>query len=317
MVVRHRLTDIVDEGVLDTGDGHRVAWTVAGNPEAKPAVLLHGGPGAGSSPNTRRLFDPDRYLLVQFDQRGCGASTPNASGADVDLSTNTTQHLIGDIERLRIALDIDRWLVWGGSWGSTLGLAYAQAHPEAVSELVLNAVTTTSAAEVEWITRTVGRIFPEGWKQFVELLPPGERSGNLAAAYNRLLMDPDPTVHAPAATAWCRWEDVHVSLTPGYRPHPRFDDADFRLSFARLVTHYWANAGFLAEGRLLRDVDRLADVPVFMAHGRRDVSGPLVVAHELHQALPRSELFVAEDDGHGGTGMTEWTAALTDRLAGH
>ena len=185
--------------MLDVGEGHSIHWQTSGNPAGKPAVLLHGGPGSGSSPNMRQLFDPDRYLIVQFDQRSCGESTPSASLPDVDLSTNNTQALVADIERLRAHLGISRWLVWGGSWGTTLGLAYAEAHPEAVTELVLASVVTTSAAEVEWTTRTMGRVFPERWQAFLEGLPPESRDGNLALAYNRRLMDPDPAVHEPAA----------------------------------------------------------------------------------------------------------------------
>ncbi|MEL7209591.1 MAG: alpha/beta fold hydrolase, partial [Actinomycetota bacterium] len=250
----HSVTEPIESGLLDVGDGHRIHWEVSGNPAGKPAVLIHGGPGSGAHPRHRRLFDPERYRIVQFDQRNCGRSTPPAAARHVDLSTNTTAHLISDLEALRRHLGVDRWLVWGGSWGTTLGLAYALDHPRSVTELVLASVVTTSAADVEWVTRTMGRIFPEEWEAFVTALPPPERSGNLARAYHRLLIDPDPAVHAPAARAWCRWEDVHVSLAGGPAANPRYDDPDFRLCFARLVTHYWANAAFLPEGQLLAGV---------------------------------------------------------------
>ena len=264
----------------------------------------------------RQLFDPERYLIVQFDQRGCGRSTPHVSSPVVDLSTNTTPHLVADIERLRDHLGIERWLVWGGSWGTTLGLAYAEAYPAAVTELLLAAVVTTSADEVLWLTRAMGRVFPEAWRTFVEQLPPDERDGNLARAYNRRLLDPDPAVHEPAAVAWCEWEDTHVSIADGAGPSLRFEDPAFRLTFARLVTHYWANAGFLEEGQIMRDVDRLAGIPVYLAHGRRDISGPVDIPYALARAIPAAELFISESEGHGGPQMTDWMISVTDRLAG-
>ncbi len=250
-----RLTDVspspspdpYDEGMLVVGDGHQIHWSVAGNPAGKPAVLLHGGPGGGARNGTRRLFDADRYRIIQFDQRNCGLSTPHAGQPQIDLSTNTTAHLIADIEQLRQLLDIERWAVWGGSWGTTLGLAYAHAHPGSVSELLLASVVTTTAAEVDWVTRTMGRVFPAEWQAFVDFLAPENHDGNLPVAYNQLLLDPDPAVHEPAAIAWCQWEDVHVSIANGFEPHLRYEDAAFRLAFARLVTHYWGNAAFMGE----------------------------------------------------------------------
>jgi proline iminopeptidase len=315
MTLRHPLTPLLDEGMMPTADGHVIRWTLAGRPEGKPAVLLHGGPGSGSSPTHRAMFDPSKYLIVQFDQRSCGGSTPSATAPDVDLGTNTTPHLIADIEQLREALGIRRWLVWGRSWGTTLGLAYAQAHPSAVSELILSSVVTTTRAEVDWVTRSMGRIFPEAWTRFVAALPPGERAGDLAPAFHRLLMDPDPRVHEPAARAWCAWEDVHVSLAPGHRPDPRYDDPSFRLAFARLVTHYWAHAAFLDDGQLLGEAGRLTGIPVFLCHGRRDISAPVDVAVRLAEAIEGADLFIAEQDGHGGVAMNEWITAITDRLA--
>ncbi|MEZ5296623.1 MAG: prolyl aminopeptidase [Ilumatobacteraceae bacterium] len=303
-----------DSGMLDVGDGHRIAWEVSGTPDGKPAVALHGGPGSGASPRHRRLFDPERYRIVQFDQRMCGRSTPSAADPVVDLSTNTTAHLIADIEALRAHLAIDRWLVWGGSWGTTLGLAYAEAHPEVVTELVLGSVVTTSRAEVEWVTRSMGRIFPEAWRIFVEHLPPDRRDGDLSAQYLRLLVDPDPTVHRPAADAWCAWEDTHVSLIGGYRPDLTGAEPAFRLAFARLVTHFWSNAGFLADGALLDGADRLADIPTYLAHGRADISAPLDVPVALADRIPSAELFVAELEGHGGNDLSTWMSEVLDRL---
>lgn len=304
-----------ESGFLDVGDGHRVYWEVAGNPGGKPAVLLHGGPGSGLSSRHRRLFDPDRYLLVSFDQRQCGRSTPHAGDPVADLSSNTTPHLIADIEALRAHLEIERWLVWGGSWGTTLGLAYAQRYPEAVTELVLGSVVTTTSDEVEWVTRAMGRLFPEAWQAFLDALPSGRRDGNLASAYHELLMSPDPSVHGPAATSWCEWEDVHVSLASGFEPSLRYEDPAFRLCFARLVTRYWANAGFLADGELLARAGALAGIPTFLAHGRRDVSAPAATPVALAAAIPGATLFIAEDEGHGGPGLTEWMVSVTDRLA--
>lgn len=311
----HPMTEPIASGMLDVGDGHRIHWEESGNPDGKPAVLLHGGPGSGASPRHRRLFDPTRYRIIQFDQRNCGRSAPSAAEPSVDLSATTTSHLIADIERIRTMFGIERWLVWGGSWGTTLGLAYAQTHPEAVTELVLASVVTTSADEVEWVTRTMGRVFPEAWNRFRDAVPAAERGGDLAAAYHRLLMDPDPGIHQQAAKAWCAWEDVHVSIADGYRPALVDAEAGFQLCFARLVTHFWSNAGFLEPGRLLADADRLAGIPVFLAHGRRDISGPADIAVSVAEAIPGAELFIAENDGHGGPSMTEWTIGVTDRLA--
>lgn len=261
------------------------------------------------------MFNPDRYMIVQFDQRNCGRSVPNAGEPRVDLSTNTTQHLIADIERLRATLDIDRWLVWGGSWGTTLGLAYAQTHPGSVTELLLGSVTTTTSSEVHWLTRTMGRIFPERWQDFHDFLPPDSRDGDLASAYNRILMDPDPRVHEPAAMAWCDWEDTHVSIANGYEPFLRNQEPRFRLCFARLVTHYWGNAGFLEDGQLLRDAEKLAGIPTFLAHGRQDISSPVDIPLALAASIPDAELFIAETEGHGGPTLSNWLATIADRVA--
>jgi proline iminopeptidase len=288
-----------EAGTFAVGDGHEVYWEVSGNPAGKAVVVLHGGPGSGSSPGARRLFDPAAYRIVQFDQRNCGRSTPSASDAAVDLSANTTAHLIGDCERIRAHLGIDRWLICGGSWGTTLGLAYAQAHPERVSEMVLLSVVGTSRGEVEWITRAMGRIFPEEWTRFRDAVPEAERDGDLSAAYSRLLHDPDAATRERAARSWCAWEDVHVGTYPDHRPDPRFDDARFRLCFARIVTHYWSHAGFLEDGQLLRNVHRIADIPAVLVHGRLDISGPVDVAWQLAREWPTAELVVVGDAGHG------------------
>lgn len=302
----------IADGLLDVGDGHHLYWEMTGNPKGKPAVVLHGGPGSGCTPWNREWFDPDRYRVVMFDQRNCGRSRPHAAAPEIDLRTNTTQNLLGDIETLRERLGIDRWLVSGISWGTTLGLAYAQAHPQRVSALVLNSVVTTTRAEVDWVTRAMGRVFPEQWEQFRNGVPEHERDGDLPAAYSRLLHDPDPGVRERAAAAWCAWEDRHVATYPGHQPHPRYRDPAFRLCFARIVTHYFRHAGFLADGVLLRDAPRLTGIPGVLIHGRLDISGPPDIAWQLHRAWPDSELVLLDDAGHGAN--LEAMRAATDRF---
>ena len=304
-------------GLLDVGDGNSIYWETCGNPAGKPAVVLHGGPGSGCGPVWRGLFDPAAYRVVLFDQRGCGRSTPDAGDPAVDLSTNTLEHLLGDIEALREHLDIERWLVLGASWGTTLGLAYAERHPERVTEAVLFLIALTQPREVEWITRDMGRLFPERWEVFRDGVPEADRDGNLADAYRRLLADPSPAVRDRAARNWCIWEETHVSLVRGYRPSPRYDDPVFRMTFARLVSHYWAHAAWLPDGQLLRDASRLGGIPAVLAHGRLDVSGPLDTAWALAKAWPGSELTVVEDAGHsaGDPTINETVLAATDRFA--
>lgn len=300
-----------DSGTLEVGDGHRLYWETCGSPDGTPALWLHGGPGSGSSVGSRRNFDPGAYRAVLFDQRGCGRSRPLATEPDADLSSNTTAHLIADIEQLREHLGIQRWVVVGVSWGVTLGLAYAQRHTERVRAMVLAAVTSADRKEIDWIVRDMGRVFPREWGEFVSLVPESERGGNLAAAYARLLTDPGATVRERAARAWCTWEDTHVSLMPGWTPDSRYDDPAFRMLFARLVTHYWGNYCFLPDGDQLARIDSVADIPAVLIHGRYDVSGPLDTAWHLHRAWPASRLVVLEDAGHGGTGFTD---ALVDAI---
>lgn len=305
-----------DHGMLDVGDGQLVYWETCGNPRGKPAVVLHGGPGSGAGAWWRRLFDPAAYRIVLFDQRGCGRSTPDAAEPDIDLSANTTHHLIRDIEQLRQLLGIERWLVLGASWGATLGLAYAEQQPEAVSELVLFSVTSTSRREVEWITRDMGRIFPEEWARFRDGVPVGERDGNLVDAYSRLLHDPDPAVRDKAARDWCAWEDTHVAVHGDRKADPRFEDPVFRLRFARLVTHYWRHAAWLEDGILIREAPKLAGIPGVLVHGRMDVSSPADIPWQIAQAWPDAELHLVDKAGHGAEPpiTAHVTTALT-RLA--
>ena len=291
--------DPYDSGMLDVGDGHLVYWECCGNPEGTPAIYLHGGPGSGCSPGQRRFFDPDAYRVVLFDQRGSGRSRPLASEPNADLRANTTAYLIADIEALRRQQEVESWTVLGMSWGTTLGLAYTQTHPRRVDALVLALVTTTSRREVEWLTRDVGRIFPQQWDRFTAV-PPALRHLPLVDAYAVLLFDPDPAVRADAAREWCAWEEAHVSLAPGHQPNPRFEDPEFRLRFARLVTHYWRHAAFLEEDQLIRDAPMLDGIPGVLIHGRYDVSSPLETAWHLSQRWATSRLHVLDDAGHGG-----------------
>jgi proline iminopeptidase len=289
-----------ENGLLEVGDGHQVYWECCGNPTGKPALFLHGGPGTGCSIGQRRFFDPNVYKAVLFDQRGSGRSLPLASQLSSNLASNTTSHLIADIERLRDLLGIESWIILGLSWGTTLGLAYALAHPQRVKAMVLGFVITTSRAEVQWITKDVGRIFPKEWERFSEAVPQHLRSIPLVDAYAIMLADADEAVRDRAAQAWCEWEDAHVSLTPGHQPNPLFDDAEFRLRFARLVTHYWRHAAFLEEDQLIRDASRLNGIPGALIHGRFDVSGPLSTAWQLHKRWTTTRLHILEDAGHGG-----------------
>ena len=302
-----------ENGLLDVGDGHRIYWECCGNPTGKPALLLHGGPGTGCSVGQRRFFDPNVYKAVLFDQRGAGRSLPLASELSSSLASNTTAHLVADIERLRELLGIESWVILGLSWGTTLAFAYAQAHPQRVKAMVLGFVTTTSRAEVQWITEDVARIFPREWERFSETVPQQLRGIPLVDAYAIMLADADETVRHRAAQAWCAWEDAHVSLTPGHQPNPRFDDAEFRLRFARLVTHYWRHAAFLEEDQLIRDASRLNGIPGALIHGRFDVSGPLSTAWQLHKRWTTSRLHILEDAGHGGG--NEFMPLVTRTLA--
>ena len=303
--------------MLDVGEGQHVYWEVSGNPAAKPALVLHGGPGSGSSPGHRRWFDPSAYRIVQFDQRGCGRSTPPVSDPATDLATNTTDHLIADIERLREHLQVDRWLVCGASWGVTLGLAYAERHPERVTELILVSVTMTRASDVHWLYQEAGRFFPEGWARFRAGVPETERDGDLVAAYNQLLNGhPDPAVRATAAQNWCDWEDTVVSLEEGWIPNPRYENADFRMTFARLCAHYFSHAAWLDSDQLLGNADRIAGIPGVLVHGRFDLGGPPDVPWLLAKAWPAAELHLVRTGHVGGDEMMEEVLRATDRFAG-
>lgn len=293
-------------GILDTPDGQQLYWETVGDPHGRPAVYLHGGPGSGSRGSARRYFTGWRGVLL--DQRGAGRSRPAAADPATSLSTNTTSHLVADLELLRTHLGVDRWTVVGVSWGVTLGLVYAQTHPDRVDAMVLAAVTAGTRREISWITRDMGRVFPREWERFAADLP----EDDLPAAYARLIEN--PVTRDAAAKAWCDWEDTHVSLMPGWSPAPRYDDPAFRYAFARMVTHYWGNDCFLDDGQVERDLHRIAHIPAVLIHGRHDVSSPLDTAWRLHRAWPASELVVLGDAGHGGTGFSDEIATALARL---
>jgi proline iminopeptidase len=290
------------EGMLDVGDGHRLRWAEYGNPSGKPAAIVHGGPGSGSGPGTTRFFDPSRYRVVLFDQRGCGGSTPHASDPATDMRHNTTAHLIADIERLREHLGIDRWLLFGGSWGSTLILAYAERHPSHVSAIVLNGVTTTRRAEIDWLYSGVARFFPEAWERFRAGVPEAEREGSLVAAYARSMDSHDPQVVAQAAADWCAWEDAVLSAEP-HGPAAPYSDrpAKARNAMVRIATHYFAHAAWLEDGVLLREAHRLAGIPGVLLHGKHDISSPPDTAWLLARAWTDARLTFVSDAGHKGS----------------
>jgi proline iminopeptidase len=301
-------------GMLEVGDGHRLYWEACGNPDGLPALVLHGGPGSGCTPGHRRYFDPDAYRIILFDQRGAGRSTPRV-GPFTDMSANTTEHLLADVERLREHLGVDRWLVWGFSWGVTLGLAYAQRHHARVSAMVLGSVTMTRPADVRWLYHQTGRFFPEEWGRFRDGAP-ADGHGDLVAAYHRLLHEhPDLAVRERAARDWCAWEDAVQSLEPGWVPHPRYADPAFRMTFARIVTHYFHHQAWLADGQLLRDAHRLAGIPGVLVHGRLDLGGPPDTAWQLARAWPGTELHLVGTGHGGGDEMTARILEATSRFA--
>jgi proline iminopeptidase len=301
-----------ESGWIEVGDGHAVYWELSGNPQGKPAVFLHGGPGGGCSSIHRQFFDPDRYRLLLFDQRGCGRSRPYAC-----LDANTTWHLVADIERLRTLHGIERWLVFGGSWGSALALAYAQTHPERVSELVLRGIFTLRRAELLWYYQEgASWLFPDKWERFLAPIPPEERE-DLMGAYRRRLVDRDPAVQVEAARAWSLWEGETITLLPNHGYSAQFGDPHYALAFARIENHYFLHGGFFEEGQLLRDAPKLAGIPGVIVQGRYDVATPAATAWELHKAWPASRLVLVPDAGHAGTepGIQHHLVEATDAFA--
>ena len=299
-------------GMLRVSDVHEIYFEESGNPDGKPAVFLHGGPGGGTEPRYRRFFDPAVYRIVLMDQRGCGKSTPHASLVD-----NTTWHLVADLEALRKHLGLARWLVFGGSWGSTLALAYAQKHPEVVSELVLRGIFLLREQEIQWFyQRGASAIYPDAWEHYLEPIPVSERGDLLHAFYKRLTSD-NADVQLQAARAWSIWEGSTSRLFPDPTLVARFSREAFALAFARIECHYFVNKGFLdSDSQLLDDVNRIRQIPGVIVQGRYDVVCPMESAWALHRAWPEAELVVIPDAGHSANepGTTRALVAATNKF---
>jgi proline iminopeptidase len=301
-----------ETGTLDVGDGHVIYYERVGTKGAKPAVFLHGGPGGGISPKQRRVFDPTRYDVLLFDQRGCGRSTPFA-----ELEANTTWHLVADIERLREMVGVDTWLVFGVSWGSTLALAYSETHPERVSELVLRGIYTLTKAEMDWYYRFgVSEMFPDKWERFVAPIPQAER-GDMLAAYRKRLTSEDAATRLAAAKAWSVWEGETITLLPEPENSTVFGQDEFALAFARIENHFFVHAGWLEDGQLIRDAHKIRHIPGVIVHGRYDMPCPLRFAWALHKAWPEAEFHIVEGAGHAFTepGILDQLIRATDKFA--
>ena len=300
-------------GQLDVGDGHRLYWELSGNPEGKPVVFLHGGPGGGSSPDHRRQFNPERYKILVFDQRGCGKSTPYAS-----LEANTTWDLVDDIEKLREQIaKVDKWMVFGGSWGSTLSLAYAQKYPERATELVLRGIFLFDQYEIDWLYKEgADSIYPEAWEEFVSIIPEGER-GNLVEAYRRRLTGDDEQVQLEAAKAWSKWEAVTVTLLPNRHVIEEFTSPEKAIAVARIENHYMAARGWFEPGQLLRGAAKLHGIPAVIVQGRHDSCTPPKAAWALKRAWPEVELNIVPDAGHlfNEPGILDGLIRATDKFA--
>jgi proline iminopeptidase len=300
-------------GWLRVSPLHEIYWEESGNPKGKPALFVHGGPGAGADPRSRRFFDPKRYRIVVFDQRGCGRSRPHAS-----LEDNTTWHLVSDIERLRAFLGIERWLVFGGSWGSTLALAYSQAHPQRVSELVLRGIFMLRKWEIDWFYQDgAGALFPDRWENYLAAIPRRER-GDLVGAYYRRLTSPNRATRVRAARAWSIWEAATSHLITDDANIDKWGEEDFAVAVARIECHYFVNKGFLRrEDQLLRGVARIRHIPSVIVQGRYDVVCPIRTAWDLHRRWPEADLRVVPDAGHSALepGNTHELVSATDRYA--
>jgi proline iminopeptidase len=302
-------------GMLDVGDGHRLYWELSGKPEGKPVVFLHGGPGGGSSPEHRRQFNPDKYKILVFDQRGCGRSTPYAN-----LDHNTTWDLVEDIEKLRTEVaKVDKWMVFGGSWGSTLSLTYAETHPERVTELVLRGIFLFDQYELDWMYKEGGasQVYPDKFEEFIGLIPEAER-GDLVEAYRKRLTSSDKDEQLRAAKAWSKWEGEIVTLLPSPSTIEHFTSPDVAVAVARIENHYMANHGWLEEGQLLNGAKKLRGIPGVIVQGRHDTCTPPVAAWKLKQAWPGVELNIIPDGGHlfSEPGVLDGLIRATDRFAG-
>ncbi|MVU79755.1 prolyl aminopeptidase [Nocardia sp. ET3-3] len=301
-------------GLLDVGDGNRIYWETSGNPAGRPVLAVHGGPGGGGHRGARKQFDPNVFRIVLFDQRGCGESLPHASDPRVDMAHNTTEHLLADMERLREHLVIERWVLYGGSWGCTLILAYAERHPERVIGIVLVGVTMARPQEIDWLYGGLRLLLPIEWERFRSEAPAAYRGGNLVEGYRQLMEHQDPAVRERAAREWCAWEDAviaHETLGAPGQYSAKLDAA--RLAFVRICTHYFAHAAWLDDDRLLRDAHQLAGIPGILIHGRLDLSAPVRTAWELAQAWPDAELRIIDDSGH--TGSPAMVASIYDAVA--
>lgn len=299
-------------GHLDVGDGHSLYWELCGNPEGKPAVFLHGGPGAGCSPDHRRLFDPERYNILLFDQRGCGRSTPHAS-----LEANTTWDLVADMERLREMVGVEQWLVFGGSWGSTLALAYAETHPDRVSALILRGIFTFRQSELDWFYQEgASAIFPDKWEGFLAPIPEAERK-DLVSAYHRRLTGDDPAVQLECAKAWSGWEGATITLLPDETTLAVHTGDKFAIAIARIENHFMVNRGWLEEGQLIRDAAKIRHIPGVIVQGRYDACTPPVTAWDLHRAWPEAEFHMIPDAGHAYNqpGILDRLIRATDQFA--
>lgn len=286
-------------GLLDVGDGHHVYWEECGIPDGQPAVVLHGGPGGGCTPSHRTLFDPARYRVVLLDQRGCGRSRPRVLDHHADLSANHTWALVDDLERLRADRGIERWLVLGGSWGSTLGMAYAQAHPSRVTAMVLASVALLRRDEDDWLYGGgAARFFPEAWADFSAVAPGATSAADVIGAYHRLLQDPVAVVRDRAVAAWCDWEAATLSLHPDPRAAAAFADPAFAATLVRIVVHYFRHGSWLAEDQLLREAGRLRGIPGVLVAGRGDVQTPVRTAWDLARAWPDARLVGVDGAGH-------------------
>lgn len=302
---------------LPVSDGHELAAEISGNPDGKPVVLIHGGPGSGRSATARRYFNPELYRIIAFDQRGCGESRPHAADDTVCPGTNTTAHLISDLEALRAHLEIDRWMIYGASWGSTLGLLYAQSFPARVTEMILAAVTTTSQRELEWLVQGVGAFFPDAFEKFAAPVDYDGTWLSLTEGYAELLADDNPATRAKAAQDWCTFEQAITGIDPDTPKNPKWDDPRFMLAFARLVTHYWNNKAWLSDGQILRNTRRISHIPAALVHGRLDFSCPAETAWRLHKAWPASTLTLVSTGGHdrNDRGMGAPIVAAADRFS--
>jgi proline iminopeptidase len=309
-------TQPYDHGMLNVGDGHSIYWETCGNPKGKPVLIVHGGPGSGATAYWRQFFDPKRYQIILFDQRGCGRSIPHAGDTIDALKENTTAHLISDIEKIRTHFNIDKWMLFAGSWGTTLSLAYAVSFPDLVTELILWAVVTTRKHEIDWLTWTMGELFPEEFKNLVDLLPEPVIDGNIPLSYNKLLVSPDPLIHVPASHAWCAWEDRITNLGNTVISSPRYQNDRFRLGFTRLVTHYFGHYAFLPDDFILSKIENLRHLPIIMVRGRLDIASPLSIVWNIHQSLPLSDLYLIDEAGHGGAkAMHQILVGATDFFA--